>query len=97
MTRKTIRADGVHKRWMKNPHYKAAYDELADEFAWASALIDVRTHAGLTQEEIAERMGTTQQVISRLESGRVKPSTRTLERYAQATGTKLMIGFAPPT
>ena len=49
----------------------------------------------LTQEEIAQRMGTTQQVISRLESGRTKPSTRTLERYAEATGTRLMIGFAP--
>lgn len=95
MTRKTIRAETVHKRWMKDPEYRVAYEELSDEFAWASAMIEARTRAGLTQEEIAERMGTTQQVISRLESGRVKPSTRTLERYAHATGTRLMIGFAP--
>jgi len=95
MSRKTIRADEVHKRWMKNPRYRAAYDALAGEFAWSAALIEARAQAGLTQEEIAQRMGTTQQVISRLESGRTKPSTRTLERYAKATGTRLLIGFAP--
>ena len=95
MSRKTIRADVVHKRWMKNPRYRAAYDALGGEFAWSAALIEARAQAGLTQEEIAQRMGTTQQVISRLESGRTKPSTRTLERYAEATGTRLMIGFAP--
>lgn len=63
MTRKTIRAETVHKRWMKDPEYRAAYEELADEFAWASAMIDARTRAGLTQEEIAERMGTTQESV----------------------------------
>jgi transcriptional regulator with XRE-family HTH domain len=48
--------------------------------------IQARTHAGLTQEQLAERMHTTQAVIARLESGRVKPSTRNLERLAEATG-----------
>jgi ribosome-binding protein aMBF1 (putative translation factor) len=43
-------------------------------------MIEARAHAGLTQEQLAERMHTTQAVIARLESGRVKPSTRTLER-----------------
>ena len=73
MSRKTIRADVVHKRWMKNPRYRATYDALAGEFAWSAALIEARAQAGLTQEEIAQRMGTTQQVISRLESGRTNP------------------------
>jgi len=51
--------------------------------------------AGLTQEQLAERMHTTQAVIARLESGRVKPSTRTLERLAAATGMRLRISFEP--
>lgn len=56
-------------------------------------MIDARAKAGLTQEQLAERMHTTQAVIARLESGRVKPSTRTLERIAAATGMKLTISF----
>jgi DNA-binding XRE family transcriptional regulator len=51
--------------------------------------------AGLTQEQLAARLKTKQAVIARLESGRVKPSTRTLERIAQATGHKLRISFEP--
>jgi transcriptional regulator with XRE-family HTH domain len=48
----------------------------------------------MTQEQVAEAMGTTQAVIARLESGRVLPSTRTLERFAKATRTRLHISFA---
>mgnify|MGYP003608503118 FL=1 len=59
------------------------------------ALIEARARAGLTQTEVAQRMGTTQAVIARLEGGRVRPSTRTLERFAQATGTRLRISFEP--
>jgi ribosome-binding protein aMBF1 (putative translation factor) len=49
----------------------------------------------LTQEELARRMNTTQTVIARLESGRVMPSTRTLERFARATGHRLRFPFEP--
>jgi len=58
-------------------------------------MIKARASAGLTQEQLAQRMNTTQAVIARLESGRVKPSTRTLERLAHATGMKLRISFEP--
>jgi transcriptional regulator with XRE-family HTH domain len=51
--------------------------------------------ADLTQEQVAERIGTTQAVVARLGSGRVKPTKRTLERFAKATGTKLRIRFEP--
>jgi transcriptional regulator with XRE-family HTH domain len=57
--------------------------------------IDARTRAGLTQEQLARRMKTTQAVIARLERGGSKPSTRTLERYAHATGSRLRIIFEP--
>jgi transcriptional regulator with XRE-family HTH domain len=49
----------------------------------------------MTQEQVAEAMGTTQAVVARLESGRVRPSTRTLQRFAKATRTRLRISFEP--
>ena len=93
MTGKFGPAERAFAEWRKDPEYRAAYDALDQEFALASALIEARGRAGLTQEELARRMGTTQAVIARLESGRVKPSTRTLERFATATGTRLRITF----
>jgi len=86
MTRKFIRVEEAAKEWMKDPEFRAAYDALEDEFALAAALIRARGEADMTQEEVAQAMGTTQAVIARLESGRSKPSTRTLERFARATG-----------
>jgi transcriptional regulator with XRE-family HTH domain len=58
-------------------------------------LIKARAGADMTQEQVAEAMGTTQTVIARLESGRAMPATRTLERFARATGTRLRISFEP--
>jgi transcriptional regulator with XRE-family HTH domain len=83
----------LHRKWMKDKKYRKAHDELAAEFALARAVIDARAKAGLTQEQLAERMDTTQSVIARLESGRTRPSTQTLERLAAATGTRLKITF----
>ncbi len=85
----------MHKKWMKEPKYRRAYDALEEEFALASAVIGVRNRAGLTQAGLARKMGTTQPVVARLESGRVRPSMRTLERLAEATGSRLRITFEP--
>jgi len=95
MTRQFIPARESFAKWRENPEYLAAYEALEEEFALAHALIEARAHAGLTQEEVARRMGTTQAVIARLEGGRVRPSTRTLDRFARATGTRLKISFEP--
>jgi DNA-binding XRE family transcriptional regulator len=95
MTRKFIPAREITNEWMKEPRIKAAYDALEGEFALANALIEARIGADLTQEQVAEAMGTKQEAIARLESGRRMPSTRTLERFAKATGTELRISFAP--
>lgn len=95
MSRKYIAVEDVAKAWFKDPEFVEAYDALEKEFALAEAFIRARAQAGLTQEQVAQRMGTTQAVVARLESGRVKPSTRTLERFAKATGTKLRIRFEP--
>jgi ribosome-binding protein aMBF1 (putative translation factor) len=93
---KTIRAADLHRKWMKtDPEYAREFAALKDEYALAAALIEARSHAGLTQAQVARRMKTTQAVIARLESGRTKPSTRTLERFAAATGMRLRIAFEP--
>ena len=86
-------AKDLHKKWMKNPKSKTEYGKLAPEFELARAIIEARTKAGLTQEQLAKRMKTTQSVIARLEGGRVNPSTETLTRIAKATGSHLKIGF----
>jgi DNA-binding XRE family transcriptional regulator len=93
MKRKTISAEQSFRQWKKDPKYVAAYSSLEAEFALASALIKARTEADMTQDEVACAMGTTQAVIARLESGRTLPSTRTLERFAMATHTRLRIHF----
>jgi transcriptional regulator with XRE-family HTH domain len=90
------RIDDLHKKWLKErPGYAKAVAELGEEFELASLFIGARARAGLTQEQLAVRMKTTRTVISRLESGRMKPSTRTLERFARATGHRLKIMFEP--
>jgi ribosome-binding protein aMBF1 (putative translation factor) len=86
----------LFREWHKDPEYRREYEALEDEFAIARAVIAARVHAGLTQEELASRMGTSQSAIARLEGGRSKPSTATLEKLAAATGTRLKIEFEPP-
>ena len=89
------RISELHQRWMKEPKYRKAYDALEDEFAVAKAVIAARNRAGLTQAELARKMGTTQPVVARMEGGRIRPSLRTLQRLAQATVSRLMIRFEP--
>jgi len=91
--RKFIPARRLINKWRKDPAFMREYQALEEEFALAAAMIAARGHAGLTQEQLARKMSTTQAVIARWESGRVKPSTRTLEKLATATGTRLRITF----
>jgi ribosome-binding protein aMBF1 (putative translation factor) len=95
MSKKFIPAKVLFAEWRKDPEYVAAYDALEEEFALASQIIGARARAGLSQAELAERMNTSQSAIARLESGRFRPSTRTLEKLAAATGSKLRIVLEP--
>ncbi|HAS6410488.1 helix-turn-helix domain-containing protein [Vibrio vulnificus] len=83
----------LKKKAFKNPEVKAAYDNLGDEFELISTLITMREKSGLTQDEVAKKMGTRAPNISRLESGRANPSLKTLVSYAHACGFKLDLGF----
>ena len=62
-------ASELHKKWMAEPDYAKAYAELETEFALGREMIEARTRAGLTQDELASRMETSRTVIARLESG----------------------------
>ena len=82
-------------RLLKDPEVRREYDALEEEFALIAAVAKARQRAGLSQAELARRMKTTQSTIARLESGRGLPSTRTLARFAKATGHRLKISFEP--
>ena len=90
---KTIPLSKLSDEWFKDPEFVREFDSLEEEFTLAQALIGARAQAGLTQEELAQRMGTTQSVVARLEGGRSRPSTTTLAKFAKATGTKLRVSF----
>ena len=78
------------------PGFGQAYDDLELEYAVASQMLGARTKAGLTQDAVAERMGTTKSAISRLESaGRHTPSLATLKKYAAAVGCDLQVKLVP--
>ena len=85
----------LKKRWMKDAEFRKEYDAQQDEFALMQQVVQARLRSGLSQAEIAKRMGTTQSTIARLESGRWLPSMRTLKRFAEATGHGLKITFEP--
>lgn len=91
----TIPAEKVFAEWHKDPEYVREYEALEPEFALASAVIGARARAGLTQAELAERMGTSQSAVARLESGKARPSVATLEKLAKATGSRLRIALEP--
>ena len=78
-----------------HPGIQKAYHGLEEEFALVTEIIKARAAAELTQQELAKRMRTTQGAIARLESGTTLPSTRTLKRFAKATGHKLKIRLEP--
>lgn len=80
----------------KRNGFKKAYDALELEYGVASQMLKARSRAGLTQDVVAERMGTTKSAISRLESaGKHAPSLATLKRYASAVGCELQVKLVP--
>jgi ribosome-binding protein aMBF1 (putative translation factor) len=85
----TIPFEKLKARLLANPKVKAEYDALAPEFE--ISVVKARMRAGLSQAELAARMGTSQSTIARLESGQTLPSTKTLLRYAQATGSRFHV------
>jgi transcriptional regulator with XRE-family HTH domain len=80
-------------RALARPEVKRAYDSIAEEFEFLDEILKARASAGLSQAEVAARIGTTQSAVARLESADSKhsPSIATLQRYASALGYKLQV------
>lgn len=85
----------IKKRWMKDPEFRKEYDALAPEFDLSEMLISMRKQGRLTQEQMAERLRTTQSAVARLESGKQDPKLSMLRAYADAAGADLVIVFRP--
>ena len=84
------------ERASKRKGFQEAYDALDLEYALAQEMLSARRRAGLTQEAVAVRMGTTKSAVSRLEAaGGHAPSVASLKKYAEAVGCKLRIAFIP--
>ena len=79
----------------QRPGFSQAWESLEEEYAALDALLEARKSAGLTQEALAVRMGTTKSAISRLEASlrneKHSPSWATLRKYARACGKKLVL------
>ena len=83
-----ITADKVFKDKRKDPAFRKEYAALEEEFAIARELVRARVAAKLTQAQVAQKMGTSQSAVARLESGKIG-SIASLKKYAQATGRKI--------
>ncbi len=86
LTHKELKA-----RALKRADVKAEYSRLDEEFTLIDEFLKARADAGITQAEVAERIGTTQSAVARMESGSGKhsPSLATLRKYAHALGCRL--------
>ncbi|MFH0844187.1 MAG: helix-turn-helix transcriptional regulator [Pseudomonadota bacterium] len=89
-----------HKAFLKNAQkregFRKAYEDLKEEYLLVREMLSARSKSGLTQEAVAELMGTTKSAVSRLESaGKHAPSLTTLKKYAKAVGCNLEIKLVP--
>jgi ribosome-binding protein aMBF1 (putative translation factor) len=85
----------LKERLLTDPKVRTEYDRLGPVYALVGAMVDARHDAGLTQEEVAARMGTTQSVIARLENAHHMPSLDLVTRYAAALGRRVRFDIVP--
>ncbi len=84
------------RKALKRKEFRKAYEELEEEYALTREMLAARSRFGLTQEAVAELMGSTKSAVSRLETARKhSPSLATLKKYAQAVGCHLEIKLVP--
>jgi ribosome-binding protein aMBF1 (putative translation factor) len=87
----TIPFENIRAQLLADPAVRVEYDALAPEFEISAELVRARLRAGLSQAQLAARMGTSQSAVARLESGKTLPSTKTLLKFARATESRLRI------
>jgi ribosome-binding protein aMBF1 (putative translation factor) len=79
------------KRKARDAAFAETLKTLHPENALLREMIAARVRKGLTQAELAQRMGTKQSGIARIESGRISPSIKTLRKLAEVTGSRLVL------
>ncbi len=86
------------KKASKRKEFRKVYEDLEEEYRLTREMLAARSKFGLTQEAVAELMGTTKSAVSRLEAaGKHAPSLTTLKKYARAVGCRLEIKLVPNT
>ena len=85
----------LREQILSDPEAHTEYERLGPIFAVVGEMVEARQTAGLTQAELARRMGTSQSVIARLESARHMPTFELISRYAQALGQRVEVRLAP--
>ncbi len=90
---KIISGDRLFRESMKDPAFKKAYEDLEPEFQIAQAVLDARIKRNLTQKQLAEKIGTKQPAIARLEGMGSVPTINLLKKIAESLGKKLIISF----
>ena len=96
-TPKTTLWKSVRDSVLADPEVKAEYDALENEFNVARAVIALRSQSGLTQRELAERIGIKQPQLARIESGKQLPKLETLALLADGAGYTIEVNFVPKT
>lgn len=86
----------ISDAWNADPAFTEEYERIGPDMDLAFTLAEARNAAGITQAELARRMGTSQAAIARGESGRMKPKWETVERYASALGKKAIVRLVAP-
>jgi DNA-binding XRE family transcriptional regulator len=88
--------DAFLKKALRRKGFDEAHASLEEPYRLVRELLAARSRAGLTQEDVAESMGTTKSAVSRLESaGKHSPSVSTLKKYAHAVGCEVEIRLVP--
>ena len=83
----------VKRELLKDPEVKRGYDALELEYSIIEQVIRKRLEKGLSQKQLAEKIGTKQSAIARLEGGTTNPSVAFLEKVSKALGSKLQISI----
>ena len=88
-----MKLDDLKNDLLKRTDVRAEYEALAEEFSLAKALIRARSEADMTQNDVAQKMHTSQSYVAKMEGGQISPSIKALQRYAAATGSRLKISL----
>ncbi len=85
--------DKLKEKWLKDPEFKKDYDALAPEYELIDKIIEKRIERKMTQKELAQKIGTRQSAISRLESGSGNPTFGFLQKVASALDSHITVSF----